>query len=1043
VAPRPHSRRWTRLATVVSLIALPLSAALAIAPTASAATTTTAWQNGNFVLDTGGVVSRSDIILGVPNTAAAQSVGLGNGSLGAAVWAASGFTAQLNRTDTMPDRKSPGQVVIPGLSTMTSAADFTGRLDLYNGVLTESGGGMTLKAWVPSGKAELVVDVTGANPSTTQTANVHLWSGRNPTAAASGAIATLAETWVDNSEQQPSGKTFGSLAAITAGGTGVTASVVNSTTVQVSFKPNADGSFRVVVGAPTWTGGTASSTASSLLGSDATVSESSLLTSQSAWWNAFWKNTGMIEMTSSDNSAEYMEALRTIYLYTEAASMRAGTYPGSQAGVADMFNFSQDHQEWTPSSTWLWNLRTQISANTTTGNFALNTPIFDLYLNNLAAIQTWTKAQMGGRAGICVPEVMRFNGNGGNPGAGQNAACSQPGSPNWNALNITSGPEISMFIWQQYQATGDQAFLQKYYPLMQQSAIFLLAYQTLGSDGKLHSNANAHETQWAVNDPTTNIVAMQALFPAVISAAGKLGTDSSLVSQLQTALTQLPDYARTDQATKQQLLTAAADAAGADVIADSYQPTATIRNSENIGLEPVWPWNVISDTSSLLALAKRTYTYRPVTGGNDWSLDAIQAARLGLASDVQSRLIGITQGHQVYINGMADLGNTVGQESYIEQAASVAAGVNEALVQDYDGLLRFAPAWPSGWDASGTVYIQDGSKVDVQMEGGTLATAAIHAGTTKTMQVRNPWSGQSTQVVNGSTGAVVLAGTTAATLSVPVTAGQTYLVQRTSAPTTALPFAQVTGTKATVAKHLGSVKIGLDGTGYTVSGPTFYPDANYGGTGVKLGVGSYTIDAMVAAGIPNDAISSIRVPAGFTVVAYGDGDYTGSSWTFTSDQANLANTGNDNTISSFKITGSSTGGGTTTPGVISLKAHANSQYVCAENAGAAALIANRTAIGSWESFDLSNNSDGSISLKAHANSLYVTAPNSGTSSLIASGTSIGAAQEFDLINNSDGSVSLRAHANSQYVTAENAGAAALIANRAAIGSWEEFDLIRD
>ena len=30
---------------------------------------------------------------------------------------------------------------------------------------------------------------------------------------------------------------------------------------------------------------------------------------------------------------------------------------------------------------------------------------------------------------------------------------------------------------------------------------------------------------------------------------------------------------------------------------------------------------------------------------------------------------------------------------------------------------------------------------------------------------------------------------------------------------------------------------------------------------------------------------------------------------------------------------------------ISLRAHANNQYVCADNAGAAALIANRTAIG--------------------------------------------------------------------------------------------------
>ena len=130
--------------------------------------------------------------------------------------------------------------------------------------------------------------------------------------------------------------------------------------------------------------------------------------------------------------------------------------------------------------------------------------------------------------------------------------------------------------------------------------------------------------------------------------------------------------------------------------------------------------------------------------------------------------------------------------------------MDEALATDYDGTLRIAPAWPSGWDAAGTVYIQGGSKVDVQIEGGIIATAAIQAGTTETMTVRNPWSGQQAEVVNGSTGAVVVAATTSATLSVPVTAGSSYLIEQPSSPTTSLPFAQVTGTQATAAKHLGA-----------------------------------------------------------------------------------------------------------------------------------------------------------------------------------------------------------------------------------------------
>ncbi|MDT4959879.1 MAG: trimeric autotransporter adhesin, partial [Pseudonocardiales bacterium] len=171
-----RARRLLALATV--LLAALLGVVLVNPPAAAAATSaTTAWRDGAFKLDAAGVVSRSDIVLGRPNVNPTASMPLGNGSLAAAAWAANGFTAQLNRSDTMPDRKSPGQVNIPGLSVISHAADFSGRLDLTNGVLEESGGGMSMKAWVSSAKDELIIDVTGANPGIAQTASINLWSG--------------------------------------------------------------------------------------------------------------------------------------------------------------------------------------------------------------------------------------------------------------------------------------------------------------------------------------------------------------------------------------------------------------------------------------------------------------------------------------------------------------------------------------------------------------------------------------------------------------------------------------------------------------------------------------------------------------------------------------------------------------------------------------------------------------------------------------------------------------------------------------------------
>lgn len=124
--------------------------------------------------------------------------------------------------------------------------------------------------------------------------------------------------------------------------------------------------------------------------------------------------------------------------------------------------------------------------------------------------------------------------------------------------------------------------------------------------------------------------------------------------------------------------------------------------------------------------------------------------------------------------------------------------------------------------------------------------------------------------------------------------------------------------------------------------------------------------------------------------------------------------------------------------VVSFKAGVNGKYVTAENTGTSALIANRTAVGNWEKFDMVDTGSGTVALYSHANHRFVTA---GSSPLLADSTSSGRAQTFQLVRNSDGTVSLLASATGKYVTAEDAGASALIADRTAIGPWEKFTLI--
>lgn len=134
-------------------------------------------------------------------------------------------------------------------------------------------------------------------------------------------------------------------------------------------------------------------------------------------------------------------------------------------------------------------------------------------------------------------------------------------------------------------------------------------------------------------------------------------------------------------------------------------------------------------------------------------------------------------------------------------------------------------------------------------------------------------------------------------------------------------------------------------------------------------------------------------------------------------------------------------GGCFEPLTVSFKARANARWVTAESAGGAPLIANRTAIGQWEQFDLRLLGGTAVALQAHANWAYVCAENGGGSSLIANRGAVGTWETYTLIPNGDGTISLRSAANSRLVTAEAAGGAPLIANRTAIGVWEMFDMV--
>ncbi len=702
-------------AAVGGLAALVPAAAAAPAPDAArpGAADTTAWRDGRLQLDAGGVISRSDLVLDDPSWREEQAMPLGNGTLGAAVWARDGFTAQLNRNDTFPDLKSAGRLVVPGLLRLATARDYDGRLDLHDAELDQRGGGISARTYVRADRDQLVLEVTGAPAGERQSAELTLWEGRRPATYANGDRAALAETFTD----ARSGLTSGAIAAVTADGRDVTATVVDGDTVRLDFTPRRDGSFRIVVGVPSYGGeDVAAASRAALAG---TEGQRPLDRAHRAWWHDFWsRQAAPLRIDSPDGSGEYMEALRAQQLYTTAATMR-GAVPTGQAGAANMLYPWKDGA--VSASTWFhFNLRQGTFANLGAGTAAFNLPYLRLYMDRLDRLRAATRATWPGAAGTCLPELIRFDGFA--------DGCVADAAPTWTNRILTGGLEVSRTLYETARHSGDAALLQRGWPLMREVAEFYLSLLRPGADGRLHlEHVNSFETQWDATDPTTDVAGMRVMFPLFARLAAERG-ERDLAARLRDAAGKLPELPTTTRNGEQVLAWSASD-----------EPA---KNTQNTDMEPLLPWGLLGADSALMQATFRQRVF-PLT--REWSEDPIWAARLGQADAMVALLEQGTRDLQKYPNGFSVHGKNddpaAQRNMYSSWNAIVAGALQDALVQDYDGTIRVAAAWPSDWSVAGTVVVAGGHRVSTEVRGGVPAYVGIAARSDERVTLANPWAG--------------------------------------------------------------------------------------------------------------------------------------------------------------------------------------------------------------------------------------------------------------------------------------------------------------
>ena len=219
---------------------------------------------------------------------------------------------------------------------------------------------------------------------------------------------------------------------------------------------------------------------------------------------------------------------------------------------------------------------------------------------------------------------------------------------------------------------------------------------------------------------------------------------------------------------------------------------------------------------------------------------------------------------------------------------------------------------------------------------------------------------------------------------------------------------------------------------------TFCEHSDYGGWSVSLGEGKYDYSAMVAAGIKNDQISSVKVPDGYRVILYNDAGFSGGAKTLLQDASGLGDF-NDKTSSIIIEKVDRVNFNNADTYITSI---ANGKVVCAENGGSDTIVANRSSCGgAWESFQIVTNDDGTVSLRSVSNGKYVCAVIDEKCQLLPRSDSIGTWEKFIIEKISDGEYALYSIANGKYVQANlNDGGKLYAISDTVAGAWEAFKI---
>lgn len=571
---------------------------------------------------------------------------------------------------------------------------------------------------------------------------------------------------------------------------------------------------------------------------DRAAAEAALFSAHTARWHRFWQRS-FLHLAEED----YLENLWYLHLYQLNACGR-GRYPALFGGLWTWF---KDSRNW--GHYYHWNHQQTLWGLLPAGHPELCENTLRYRWEMLPQAQADAR-RLFDADGAFFSDVSNLNG--------------------WNAIepdtvrNCSVGAQIALEFYRYYRYTEDLPFLcERAMPLMRACADLYCALLAGGS--AIRGGATAYESYWNLRETLPDWANLTALLRAVLEAGPAAGLAEAELAPYTALLESLPqpatEIAELDGEALE-IFCVGRRWDGTPVrYAEGHYPLSPFPASL---LAPVWPSGLIglgdagtpafrtAQNTVRVLLAREIYGAGPL-GCCGHTPAPLAAARTGLAKDAWQALHKFAETYQIFPNGLmhfADLSQnqqwspvdrprvlprdaaaTQWEElhekeqghrtelssewflhCYFEAAANLLAGVNEALLQSRDGVVRVFPALPAGRTAMFSLWAEGGLRVTSEAAGGEVRYVFLErpgAGE-KSCLLADPWPGQAVAVRRaGDGGAAVPFTREDGLLCFAVQPGAPVLLYRSEFPPECYYHNPFPEKRAEGVKTLGRARLGL------------------------------------------------------------------------------------------------------------------------------------------------------------------------------------------------------------------------------------------